>query len=920
MMWRKLLLAGSCLLANWNGFAVGPAEAQWEQMKLDALNRPRKIIVDDDGCDATNFPGGKAPTIENFYAEMLDKTLGCQIDTITYCPMAVGFLLSTRTEVFETHRDSSWGDMTNIVPVLIDRYDTDPLQLAVEFCRKHGFELFVNMRINDIHDAGLPQWRPQFKTAHPELLCGSAENPPPHAAWTSYDFAQQPVRDKFIEIIAELAGNYAVDGVVLDFYREPMLFKSAAWGEPVSAEERALFTGMIREIRRRTEEIGRADNRPILLAFRLPDSLEVCRSMGLEVEAWMKEGLFDLYFAGGDRAPHWRPWAETAALCRQYGLKFYPSVDHSWIRPRYSDFLRNTAASIDGQTAAAWAGGADGIFYFNFFYETHYFPAFARRAADLLRRDKNYFAVNQPGDRVWGPGLEAAGQFLLLCPGHPVELRSGETRSFRLELGEEAPEAAESIRLKLLTNRHRAPLQVAFDRQSLEPVAADGLINSYAVPPGLLRPGMHELSVTVGEMAPALVTVLAGDELLQGANQVPWRRLYKGNARPGAETIRDGAYRLVDGDENEVVNFLYPLAEGECNPLRVAVECRVEPESGAETAVLRLADGRVAEIISFEPSQIRLVGIGKSVPFETTDHFHRYEAAIEDGILTVEADGELLFREKLTLSGEAAAVRLPESFYRIAEMDVRSILIGSLNRAGTGAAAWKNVQLVQSFRLEDLMLEIKYPVEPPPQLASLAGWDGNWQFEADFKAGRLPAREQLRHDYRPERLTPTADGSGLRLDHNDPERPFQTFSLEEAVWKSGAAGIVVAEWRLRIPAQDPEQFPARFQMILRPPVPGGGARSYEGVFRFEENRLLHPWGVYEFGPEMLRDYHTFRAAVDPASGEGALWIDGGIIAAGRLLAAANRPGCLWGDISSSVDGVAELSAVKFAWLPSADDR
>ena len=81
-------------------------------------------------------------------------------------------------------------------------------------------------------------------------------------------------------------------------------------------------------------------------------------------------------------------------------------------------------------------------------------------------------------------------------------------------------------------------------------------------------------------------------------------------------------------------------------------------------------------------------------------------------------------------------------------MDVRSILIGSLNRAGTGAAAWKNVQLVQSFRLEDLMLEIKYPVEPPPQLASLAEWDGNWQFEADFKAGRLPTREQLRHDYR----------------------------------------------------------------------------------------------------------------------------------------------------------------------------
>lgn len=895
--------------------AAGLTDAQWEQKKLEALNRPRKIIVDNDGCDATNFPKAKAPTIENFYAEMLNKTLGCQIDTLTYCPMAVGFMLSTRTKVFETHRNpqSSADHIVNITPILIDEYDTDPLELAVAFCQKHHFELFVSMRVNDVHDAWYPQWLPQFKKDHPELLCGTEDNPPTAAPWSSYDFAQEPVRAKFVEIIEELAANYAVDGVELDFARFPNFFRSSAWGKPVSAEEMELFTDMIRQIRRRTEEIGRADNRPILLAFRLPDTVAGCRLLGLDVERWMKEGLFDLYFAGGDLG-HAEPWVNTAELCRKYAVKFYPSIDSSWIKPLDPQFERNSFAGIDGQTAAAWSAGADGIYYFNFFYQSAYFPSFARNPEDLVCRNKNYFVSAQTTDFFGIGALAECLKLPQLSPTQAIMLPVGIPRRFQMELGKEDPAGMRAANLKLLTSLGGVDLDVTFNGAPLELAGRDGRLLTYRVEPQCLKTGLNDIAVLSREAATPEVTVLTGGELLQGENQPPWRRLFHGNGRPGAEEIVDGAYQLTDPDGAGVTNFLYPLIGLEGGRVKVSVEARTAPGNQPETSVLRLGNGKVAEIISLEPQQLRLVGRGTVIPFDTADAFHRYEAELDGTVLTLRADGRELFREELTLRGDDAAIRLPESKYQLPEMQTASLLIGSVNRDGSGRSWWRNLQLAMPVKLVDMMLSVEYPPTPAKPLAAAnrAGFD--WDLAADFSAGAAPAAAGLTHNYNPARLSPAADGTATRLDHND-KNQYQTFTFKPAWTAAQQAEVLLVEWKLRIPPQQEAEFPARFQMILRPPVSGADGLQYECVFRFEADKLRQPWGVCEFPAGWLEEFHTFRAAVDPATGNAALWMDGEPLAVGMAGRVEHAAGVLWGDISETVDGVAELAEVKVVRVP-----
>ena len=82
--------------------------------------------------------------------------------------------------------------------------------------------------------------------------------------------------------------------IMIDYYRSPMLFKSAALGNEVSQREMDDYTGMIRELRNYAETAGRKRGRPIYFAFRLPDSPIACRAIGVDVERWAREGLFDI--------------------------------------------------------------------------------------------------------------------------------------------------------------------------------------------------------------------------------------------------------------------------------------------------------------------------------------------------------------------------------------------------------------------------------------------------------------------------------------------------------------------------------------------------------------------------------------------------------------------------------------------------
>ena len=57
---------------------------------------------------------------------------------------------------------------------------TDPPAVLIDHGHRHGIEVFLSMRVNDIHDGRLPEGDPllsPIKLSHPDWLLGLTDNP-----------------------------------------------------------------------------------------------------------------------------------------------------------------------------------------------------------------------------------------------------------------------------------------------------------------------------------------------------------------------------------------------------------------------------------------------------------------------------------------------------------------------------------------------------------------------------------------------------------------------------------------------------------------------------------------------------------------------------------------------------------------------
>ena len=53
--------------------------------------KPRRLIANNDGCDALYFPAKTEPTAENFLHRRTTALAGSQVDTVSYCTISSGF-------------------------------------------------------------------------------------------------------------------------------------------------------------------------------------------------------------------------------------------------------------------------------------------------------------------------------------------------------------------------------------------------------------------------------------------------------------------------------------------------------------------------------------------------------------------------------------------------------------------------------------------------------------------------------------------------------------------------------------------------------------------------------------------------------------------------------------------------------------
>ena len=426
---------------------------EFRQDRRQLAQRTRRMIMNNDGGDVLHWysplqrdDAGPAPdSPEAFWARRCTGMEDSQIDSVFYCTGGN----------FDQHcHDSKLAEFLtadhdpypyrNYSQSYIDQ-GRDCLQLIIDFCREHGREVFWSLRLNDTHDNWFPAMYPEYKKQHPDHLLFRPEDigkpavgrMEPHMNATAVDFGRQEVRDHQFDIMEEVCQRYDVDGVEMDFMRQPIYFRPTLEGRPVEPEHIEIMNGFVRRVRAMTEELGMKRGRPILAACRVPNTIRCSCEIGLDLETWLAEDLIDLLVSSLEHDPFTGPAAELTELGHRYQTPVYANVGESrdthWIG----------IGELEGWAAAAtnaWNAGVDGLYTFNRF-DPH--SEVFRTAGDpsLLEMMDKVYAIDDVGERprTWAHTLPLEGRL-------PLELAPGSCRSAVLRVGDDvAARAAEGV-------------------------------------------------------------------------------------------------------------------------------------------------------------------------------------------------------------------------------------------------------------------------------------------------------------------------------------------------------------------------------------------------------------------------------------------------------------------------------------------
>jgi hypothetical protein len=177
------------------------------------------------------------------------------------------------------------------------------------------------------------------------------------------DYGHAEVRDHYRALIVETLERYDVDGLELDFMREPYLFSK---GEEEAGGK--ILTRWLRGIRQLVDEAAARRKHPIKLGVRVPSDPKTALGLGLDAPTWVKGGLVELVVA----TPRWATmhfdiplvaWRELLGdrvtlagglevLCRPY-----PGGP---VRGRDAEYAAAAAVSV-------LSGGGDVVYLFNYF-------------------------------------------------------------------------------------------------------------------------------------------------------------------------------------------------------------------------------------------------------------------------------------------------------------------------------------------------------------------------------------------------------------------------------------------------------------------------------------------------------------------------------------------------------------------------
>jgi len=423
---------------------LSPAElgnpGMLEKIRKQLAHKKRRIIYNNDGADLLYCCDSANP--QAFLGSRIKPLLGTQVDTLFYSTSGPFGLFTHHTHIGEVFTSKAEGFSRNQTSGFI-REGTDALRLVVDFCRENQIEIFWSMRMNDIHDSYSVWYSkymlPAIKKKHPEFLMADKYRRPMKGAWSAVDYGRAEIRDLAFRFAEEICQRYEVDGIELDFMRTPMMFKVQSNGYECTDTERDQLTGLIRRIRKMTENVGIRRGVPILMAVRVPDSVAFCRAIGIDIETWLDEGLIDLLIPGGDS--HLQPWRASVELGYKYDVPVFPCLSNV---PQASANVHKSLACWRGRALNALDSGADGIYVFNFHSPKS--PLWRQigdrvpvRGRDQVYTTEAYY--HHQVDRFLTEGLKYI-DYKGVSPDMPIVLYPGEAEDMDLFVGQEICEFA----------------------------------------------------------------------------------------------------------------------------------------------------------------------------------------------------------------------------------------------------------------------------------------------------------------------------------------------------------------------------------------------------------------------------------------------------------------------------------------------